>query len=65
MADGRKAKKKKKLPRKYILSLKTEFKTQFTDFNSFEENFSLYSSIFSKNIESVPNHMKMEVIKIY
>ncbi|UYV83646.1 GTF2IRD2 [Cordylochernes scorpioides] len=47
-----------------ILSLRNEFETRFSDFKSLEGKFTLFSSIFSINIESVPNHMQMEVIDI-
>ncbi|UYV63254.1 hypothetical protein LAZ67_2003560 [Cordylochernes scorpioides] len=47
-----------------ILSLTNEFETRFSDFKSLEGKFTLFSSIFSINIESVPNHMQMEVIDI-
>ncbi|XP_075423872.1 general transcription factor II-I repeat domain-containing protein 2-like [Ascaphus truei] len=47
-----------------LLSLRTEFERRFADFNSLEDKFYLFSSIFSINIESVPNHMQMEVIEI-
>ncbi|UYV73786.1 USP2 [Cordylochernes scorpioides] len=47
-----------------ISSLRNEFETRFSDFKSLEGKFSLFSSIFSINIESVPNHMKMKVIDI-
>jgi hypothetical protein len=47
-----------------ILSLRAEFETRFADFKSLEDKFSLFSSIFSINIESVPSHMQMEVIDI-
>ncbi|UYV78105.1 hypothetical protein LAZ67_16000132 [Cordylochernes scorpioides] len=46
------------------LSLRNEFETRFSDFKSLEGKFTLFSSIFSINIESVPNHMQMEVIDI-
>ncbi|UYV66580.1 GTF2IRD2 [Cordylochernes scorpioides] len=46
------------------LSLRNEFETRFSDFKSLEGKFALFSSIFSINIESVPNHMQMEVIDI-
>ncbi|UYV76789.1 hypothetical protein LAZ67_14002019 [Cordylochernes scorpioides] len=44
-----------------MLSLRNEFETRFSDFKSLEGKFTLFSSIFSINIESVPNHMQMEV----
>ncbi|UYV64210.1 GTF2IRD2 [Cordylochernes scorpioides] len=47
-----------------ILSLRNEFETRFSDFKSLEGKFTLYSSIFSINIELVPNHMQIEVIDI-
>ncbi|UYV69004.1 GTF2IRD2 [Cordylochernes scorpioides] len=47
-----------------VLSLRNEFETRFSDFKSLEGKFTLFSSIFSINIESVPNHMQMEVIDI-
>ena len=47
-----------------ILSLRNEFKTRFKDFKSLEDKFSLFSSIFSINIELVPHYMQMEVIEI-
>ncbi|UYV61332.1 hypothetical protein LAZ67_1004422 [Cordylochernes scorpioides] len=47
-----------------ILSLRNEFETRFSDFKSLEGKFTLFSLIFSINIESVPNHMQMEVIDI-
>lgn len=47
-----------------FLSLRIEFETRFADFKSLEDKFSLFSSIFSINIESVPNHMQMAVIEI-
>ncbi|UYV81730.1 GTF2IRD2B [Cordylochernes scorpioides] len=46
------------------LSLRNEFETRFSDFKSLEGKFTLFSSIFSINIKSVPNHMQMEVIDI-
>ncbi|UYV75065.1 GTF2IRD2 [Cordylochernes scorpioides] len=46
------------------LSLRNEFETRFSDFKSLEGKFTLFSSIFSINIESVLNHMQMEVIDI-
>ncbi|UYV66294.1 GTF2IRD2 [Cordylochernes scorpioides] len=47
-----------------MLSLRNEFETRFSDFKSLEGKFTLFSSIFPINIESVPNHMQMEVIDI-
>ncbi|UYV68357.1 hypothetical protein LAZ67_5004044 [Cordylochernes scorpioides] len=47
-----------------FLSLRNEFETRFSDFKSLEGKFTLFYSIFSINIESVPNHMQMEVIDI-
>ncbi|UYV74832.1 hypothetical protein LAZ67_12001195 [Cordylochernes scorpioides] len=47
-----------------ILSLRNEFETRFSDFKSLEGKFTLFSSIFSINIESAPNHMQMVVIDI-
>ncbi|UYV66056.1 hypothetical protein LAZ67_3006301 [Cordylochernes scorpioides] len=48
-----------------ILSLRNEFETRFSNFKSLEGKFTLFSSIFSINIESVPNHMQMEVRDIH
>ena len=47
-----------------ILSLRNEFKTRFKDFKSLEDKSSLFTSIFSINIELVPHYMQMEVIEI-
>ncbi|UYV75177.1 hypothetical protein LAZ67_12002754 [Cordylochernes scorpioides] len=47
-----------------ILGLRNEFETRFSDFKSLEGKFTLFSSIFSINIESVANHTQMEVIDI-
>ena len=47
-----------------ILELGTEFETRFKDFDSLEDKFCLFCSIFSINIESVSSYMQMEVIEI-
>ncbi|XP_045442552.1 general transcription factor II-I repeat domain-containing protein 2-like [Pipistrellus kuhlii] len=47
-----------------ILSLRTEFETRFADFKFLEDKFSLFSSVFSINIDLVPSEMQMEVIEI-
>ena len=47
-----------------ILLLRTEFETRFADFKLLEDKFSLFSPIFSINVDLVPNNMQMEVIEI-
>lgn len=47
-----------------ILTLTNEFERRFADFKLLENKLSLFSSIYSINIESVPNQMQMEVIEI-
>ena len=47
-----------------ISNLRTDFETRFQDFNSLEDKFSLFSTIFSINIDLVPRDMQMEVIEI-
>ena len=47
-----------------ILGLSIEFEKRFADFKTLESSFSLFTSIFSIDINVVPSHMQMEVIEI-
>ena len=47
-----------------ISNLRTDFETRFQDFDFLEDKFSLFSTIFSINIDLVPRDMQMEVIEI-
>lgn len=45
-------------------SLLSEFEKRFQDFKSQENNFSLFTGLFTIDIDKVPPHLQMEVIEI-